>query len=852
MTGNIPDHHLDLLEQRFRVLQERARSLPEPSRKELDPALQELSLAIEAVRAAREARFSPPDALPGSREAPDVPGPCETILHHIFNAIPDLLTISEGRFRTFIEGSPESVFLTDIQETILAASRVAAQRLGKNLQEVIGASAFDLFPPEVASRRRDSFEKAIATRRPVRFEDARGNYQFDNHINPILDAEGKVSMLSILAVDITDRKLAKRSLEESEERFRILFDYAPDAYILADAQGEIIDCNKATEKLAGYDREELIGNNFACLPWLDFRQQVKLADLLTQAARGEVLGPVDFTLTRKDGGEVIAEGMNLPLSIQGQNLVLTIVRDITARQQAETELRESEQRFRLMAETIQDVFWLATLDIGKIVYVSPAYELVWGRTYGELYQSPLSFMETIHPEDRKRVRAEILEGRKQGTPWSHEYRIIRPDGGVRWIRDRGFPVRDDRGRLLMFTGVASDITERKALEEQLLQAQKMEAVGRLAGGVAHDFNNLLMAIMGYGELMKGKVLAGDPLHGYLQDILKATDRAVALTQQLLTFSRRQILKPQLVDLNRVVLDLKKMLERLIGEDLDLEIVTAPELGPVKVDPGQLSQIIMNLVVNARDAMPRGGRLSIETVNIDIKASRHTGFGPAPPGPYVRLTVRDTGVGMDEATRAHIFEPFFTTKEPGRGTGLGLSIVYGIVKQSGGYIDVKSAPGEGSSFMIYLPRLKGVMEPPREEIPVGKGFQGEGTILLVEDEDVLRTLLGKFLRLHGYTVLEAHHGGEALLICERHQGPLHLMVTDVVMPHMGGRELADRVTPLFPDMKVLYMSGYTEDAMVHCGVADLKVPFLQKPFKPIELARKIRAILHPPVSRSRVW
>jgi nitrogen-specific signal transduction histidine kinase/CheY-like chemotaxis protein len=389
-----------------------------------------------------------------------------------------------------------------------------------------------------------------------------------------------------------------------------------------------------------------------------------------------------------------------------------------------------------------------------------------------------------------------------------------------------------------------DITERKGLEEQLLQAQKMEAVGRLAGGVAHDFNNLLMAIMGYSELMRSKVRKGDPLYDYLENILKAGERASALTQQLLTFSRRQIIRPQVIDIKQVILDLEPMLRRLLGEDIELEIINDPMPVAVKGDPGHLSQIIMNLVVNARDAMPKGGRLTLKTAPVDFPMGCHTRFRLAPPGAYVVLEVRDTGVGMDEATQAHIFEPFFTTKEPGKGTGLGLSTVYGIVKQSGGYLDLNSELGKGSAFTIYLPRLEGIVKPPKVKIPITESLRGEETILLVEDEDVLRALLAKFLRLYGYAVLEARHGGEALLICERHQGPIHLMVTDVVMPQMSGRELADRLTPLRPEMHVLYMSGYADDAMVHHGVADLSIPFLQKPFKPIALARQVHDVLHP--------
>jgi two-component system cell cycle sensor histidine kinase/response regulator CckA len=1130
---------------------------------------------------------------------------------------------SEAALRTLIEANPESLFLLDTRGVILAASHVAAQRLEKSLEEIIGTDLHDMLPPEVRKRRFEIMQGVVTTGQPARFVDVRGDFSFDSSITPIFDRD-QVVQVAILGVDITlgklaeqalresearfraifdtardaifikdrsfrytqvnpvmerhfgrsaaeiigktdlelvgaeaterirkqdrrvlkgevvkgvhtvevqglpitfhyikaplqddageivgicgiardinDLKQAETALEESEERFRMLFDHVPDAYILADMQGEIIDCNQATEELAGYGRDELVGNNFACLPWLDFRQQVRLADLLAQTARGEVMGPVDFTLTRKDGGEVIAEGMSLPLYIQGQNLVLTIVRDITARKQAEAALRqseeryralfeaspdaitvmdmemnfvmgnrrgleiwgqggldqatykkaieyivpedrplvmaamqelmttgrtqtfettmlksdgsrfpslnsaalirdaagrpqnifgiardisalkkaeaglreseelfrslvehitlgitmissdyritmtnpaqgnlfhkhprefigkecfrefekrqticphcpgavamatgqkaeiestgvrddgssmvarihafpsfgpdgdingfievveditqskrvevalrESEKRFRLMAETIQDVFWIAGRRISQTVYVSPGFEYIWGRSSETLYRNPKLFLETVHPKDRERVKAEIITARERGIPWDHEYRIIRPDGTECWILNRGFPVRDDQGNVTLFTGVATDITEHKALEGQLLQGQKMEAVGRLAGGVAHDFNNLLMAITGYGELMRAKVQRDDPLYGHLENILQAADRAAALTQQLLTFSRQKVIQPQVIDLNEVVLDLEPMLRRLIGEDLHLEVVTDREPGVVKADPGQMGQIVMNLVVNARDAMPHGGRLTLKTALLEFKDKRHTRFGLAPPGAYVMLVVQDTGVGMNEATQTHVFEPFFTTKEQGRGTGLGLSTVYGIVKQSGGYLNLESSPGAGSTFTIYLPRLEATVAPPKAKIPITASFQGEETVLLVEDEDMLRGLLAKFLRVYGYTVLESRHGGEALLTCERHPEPIHLMVTDLVMPQMSGRELADRLTPLRPEMKVLYMSGYTEDALSQHGVGDLSVTFLQKPFRPIELARRVYAILHPPVS-----
>ena len=431
---------------------------------------------------------------------------------------------------------------------------------------------------------------------------------------------------------------------------------------------------------------------------------------------------------------------------------IEVVEDITQSKQVEEALRESEQRFRLMAETIQDVFWIATPTLERVLYASPAYEQVWGWSCQDLYQHPQRFMESIHPEDRDRALATIVTAREPGSPSDHEYRIIKPDGAVRWIHDRGYPVRDDQGRLILYTGVATDITERKALEQQLLQAQKMEAVGRLAGGVAHDFNNLLMAIMGYGELMRSKVLKDDPLYSHVENILKAGDRAAALTQQLLTFSRQEDRQPPG----------DRSQPGGFGSGTDAAAAHRrrprpgsrhrPETGGCEGGPGQMGQIIMNLVVNARDAMPQGGRLTLKTAAVDFTVGCHTRFGLAPPGPYVRLEVQDTGIGMDAVTQTHVFEPFFTTKEPGKGTGLGLSTVYGIVKQSGGYLDLVSEPGGGSTFTIYLPRLEAMVEPPKAKIPLTASFRGQETVLLVEDEDMLRGLLAKFLRLYGYTVL----------------------------------------------------------------------------------------------------
>jgi len=380
-------------------------------------------------------------------------------------------------------------------------------------------------------------------------------------------------------------------------------------------------------------------------------------------------------------------------------------------------------------------------------------------------------------------------------------------------------------------------------EEQLRQWQRVEAIGRLAGGVAHDFNNLLMPILGCSELLLRDFDPKDPRREEVEEIRRAAQRATSLTHQLLAFGRRQVLQPQVLGLNEIVENMNRMLRRLIGEDIQLMILLSPGLWPVKVDPGQMEQVVMNLVVNARDAMPAGGRLTIETANVNLDAAYASRHISVKPGDYVMLAVTDTGCGMDAQTQSHLFEPFFTTKEKGKGTGLGLSTVYGIIKQSGGNIWAYSEVGKGSSFKVYLPRVgekMGVAYPQKPVPPSLRG--GSETILLVEDEDAVRIMISRILRSKGYEVLEARHGQEAIQICGHHLGPVHLMVTDVVMPQMSGRELANQLAPQRPEMKLLYMSGYPDNAIVQHGVLDPGTAFLQKPFTLDALEGKVREIL----------
>ncbi len=515
-------------------------------------------------------------------------------------------------------------------------------------------------------------------------------------------------------------------------------------------------------------------------------------------------------------------------------------RDIAARETVERALRESEQRFRQLAENIEDVFWLTDPEKTQFYYVSPAYEKIWGRSCASLYAAPKDFLETVHPEDRARFVQSLPQQAVGG--WDESYRIIRPDGTVCWIRGRAYPVRDEAGRVYRVAGVSRDVTEYRRLAEQFRHAQKMEAVGLLAGGVAHDFNNLLSVILSYTTLVLEDLKPGDPIRDDIEEVRKAGERATELTRQLLAFSRQQVLQPRVLDLGVVVRDMERMLRRLLGEDVSLTLLTARGGKKVHADPSQVEQIVMNLVVNARDAMPKGGSLTIETSDVEIDEAYAALHPDVKPGPHVMLAVTDTGEGMDASIQERIFEPFFTTKEQGKGTGLGLSMVFGIVKQSQGHIYVYSEPGVGTTFKVYLPVTSLTAEAEQPALPQNASLRGKETILLVEDDEQVRGMTCTVLRRAGYHVLEAQNGGEAFLISEQFAGEIHVLLTDVVMPRMSGRQLAERLTPRRPRMKVLYVSGYTENSVIHHGVLDSALAFLQKPIIPDTLLRKLREVL----------
>lgn len=527
--------------------------------------------------------------------------------------------------------------------------------------------------------------------------------------------------------------------------------------------------------------------------------------------------------------------------------------EVGERKQAETELAKQRSFLRQVID-LNPNFIFAKDREGRFTLVNQATAEVYGTSVQELIGKSDADLNR-NPEEVANFRRDDLEVMELLVEkFIPEEMITDSRGQRRWLQTVKRPILLEDGTANQILGIATDITARKHAEEalhrseeQLRQAQKMEAVGMLAGGVAHDFNNLLTAITGHSELALKRLSPNDPVYRRIEQIKKAGDRAAALTRQLLAFSRKQILQPKVLDLNHIVVEMNKMLQRLIGEDIDLLMGLNADLGKVKADPSQIEQVLLNLCVNARDAMPKGGKLTIETSNVRFGEEFAGSHLAVPPGQYVMLAVSDTGCGMNAETQARIFEPFFTTKEVGKGTGLGLATVYGIVKQSGGSIWVYSEVSHGTTFKVYLPCVAGSLEAATGGLANPELFRGSETVLLVEDEEVVRDMVRDMLQDSGYYVIEAKDGHEALSLSRQHRGEIHLMLTDVVMPLMSGRELAEQLTLQRPDLSVLYMSGYTDDAIVHHGVLMEGTAFIGKPFSPDTLARKVREIIDAQVA-----
>jgi two-component system, cell cycle sensor histidine kinase and response regulator CckA len=634
-----------------------------------------------------------------------------------------------------------------------------------------------------------------------------------------------------------EKTRAEAALRDSERRFRVLVENSADGCALVTRDGTYTYSSPASNGVLGFTPRELVGRNvFELIHSTDLKGAREMFTQLLQEP-GRVLAG-HFRFHHKNGSWrwVQVVGKNL-LADPSVGAVVINFRDVTESKRADDELAASEERFRKAFNASPEPMTISHWPEGRYVDCNESFlritgyrrEEVIGRTDTEVRFWPttedrarcMQFLE----EHGRAIDLEVLFGVKSGEKRTGLFSA---------------EVIEIRGEQCVLA-VMKDVTERRSLEEQLRLSQKMEAVGQLAGGVAHDFNNLLTVILGYSNLLLKDLGPEDPRRAPLEGIKHAADRGAALTQQLLVFSRRQVLAPRLLDLNAVVADMDKMLRRLIGEHIEFSTILAPELGLVKADPGQIEQVIMNLVVNARDAMPTGGKLTIETAAVELGEAYARRHNVGTPGSYIMLAVSDAGHGMDENTRARVFEPFFTTKEKGKGTGLGLAVVYGIVKQSGGGVWVYSEPGLGTTFKVYLPKADAVSEKP-EALAANRMSRGTETILLVENEAAVRSLLRDFLESNGYVVLEASRAVEALEASEQYGGPIQLLLTDVVMPDISGRKLADHLKTSRPEAKVLYVSGYTDTAILQHGLLEPGVALLQKPFTPEALSRKVREVL----------
>ncbi len=876
------------------------------------------------------------------------------------------LRVSEQRYRNLFEQNPQPMWVYDLETLrFLEVNDAAVRRYGYSRDEFLAMTLADIRPAGDVSRLRENVSHHLEDLQQA------DNWRHRLKSGRVIDVDivshsftyhGRQARI-VVAHDIT----ARRRAEQARRLLASIVEDSDDAILGTNFDRTIVGWNAGAEKLYGYTRAEALGQPISIIVPDDRLHEV--ADLLGRLAAGEHIKSYETIRQRKDGTRVPVSLTLSPIRGERGEIVgaATIARDITERERAEQALRDSEERLRRIAETVTEAFWIADVERDTIVYISPGYERIWGRTCASLYEEPRSFLDAVHPDDRQSVLDE-LDTEKQGLPFDNEYRILRPDGKIRWIWDRGFPVPNPGGRVVEYIGVAQDITdrvrakralldaeertrfalqasgagiweadlrtgttywsetceamhglapgtfgktlqaffdlvhpedrggvqqaiedatrerreaaleyrttwpngsvhriastgrfscdeggaptrgagvvvdvtERRSLEDQLRQAQKMEAVGQLAGGIAHDFNNMLTAILGNAEFVLDELPDHHASRVGVEEIMKAAHRSSALTHQLLAFSRKQILAPRVLRVGDVVSEVTPMLRRLLGETIDLRSVLS-DGGAVRADAGQLQQVLVNLAVNARDAMPDGGRLTIETRDVTLDDEYARQHPTVHPGPHVMMAVSDTGHGMNQAVRQRIFDPFFTTKPLGQGTGLGLATVYGIVKQSGGHVWVYSEVGHGTTFKVYLPRTQDAVGEAAATRADGI-MEGTETILLVEDEDVVRDLVFKLLTRHGYRVHALADPQHAIRFGSAHPGTIDLILTDVVLPTMSGRAMAAALQESHPESRILYTSGYTDSAIVHHGVLDPGMQFIPKPFTADTLLRTVRSAL----------
>jgi PAS domain S-box-containing protein len=760
---------------------------------------------------------------------------------------------NSGRFlRAVIDLVPHFIFAKDRESRYLLVNRACAEACGATPDQMIGRSTREFAADPMQAEQFMQADRQVLDSGTAQFiaeEDFRlpsGQTQIHQTVKvPFVNSSTGQAALIGVAVDVTDQKRAQHALAEGEDRLRTIVELAPDGILVFSEPGQILAVNKAACNQLGYTRDQLLQLSVFDIVSPQFAERV--ADRLQE---GFPAGTYESLHVRADGVEIPVELSVTKIMLHGQPAFLGLARDITRRKQAEQAVRESEAELAAAQRIarIGSCQW----DIRKNqARWSEETCRIFGFDRGQLEKPLDSFLDRVHPADRQRVQQALADALNGTTDYDIEYRIVLPDGSERVIQAQAEVLLDKDGKPVTLRGTVHDVTERKRAEEekaelrnQLLLSQKMETVGRLAGGVAHDFNNLLTVISGYSELLLDKLKEGDPLREQAAEIHRAGAQGAALTRQLLAFSRAQVLEMKPLNLNRLINESQVMLEQLLGEDIQMETLLDPALGLVMADPVQLHQVLLNLAANSHDAMPHGGRFIIKTTNLDTREAGAATILGSKPGPFILLQVSDTGTGIAKEIQERIFDPFFTTKEHGKGTGLGLATVYGIVRQSGCAISVHSEPGQGAAFQIYLPQaeIQAIDAPGETKSP--ELLHGTETVLVVEDRLEVRRLAVDALQASGYQILEAADGKKALQVVERHGGAIHLLLTDVIMPHMTGKELAERLKGLCPEIKVLYMSGYAADVISSRGLLSSSEQYIAKPFSLESLLVKVREVLGP--------
>ncbi len=772
----------------------------------------------------------------------------------------DSLRRSEKLLDSFFRASSAGMLLLDEKLRYVRVNETLADINGVPVEKHIGRTVSEVLPklaPVIVPLMRQVLDEKRVVTRAISGEVPRSPGTYRHWIASYFPVFTNPISVGGIVVDITDQKQTEEALRQSERRFQetnshlnALITAVPDLVLILDEDGRYIDVWASHEILLYADPSKMLGRTMhEVMP-------PEYADLFLGVVRETIRTEKSQTLEYRlpvAAGERFFEGRTALLKSRDgeKKKVMWISRDITARHMAEQALKQSQanlaeaQRMTHLGSWELDLTDTNNINANSLRWSDEVFR-IFGHEPGTVTVSNETFFQAVHPDDRGPIQEAVAEAVAGGTSYSIDHRIILPDGSERWVHEQSQIVRDPAtGRPLKMLGTIQDITERKELEDRLRQSQRMESIGRLAGGVAHDMNNTLTVIQGFGEMLLRGLPENDPNRQYAQQVMESSQHAAAVTKQLLAFSRRQVLRPEVLNLNHVISHMERMLQKLIGEDVLLTLRLGNGLWSVRVDPTEMQQVIMNLAVNARDAMPRGGAIAIETENVEFKDL----FNPdvsLPAGQYVTLTVTDTGTGMDETTRAHIFEPFFTTKGKDKGTGLGLSMVYGTVKQSGGDIRVRTAPGKGSSFRIYLPRHAAAPVAGPAPAPENPVRGGQETILLVEDEDAVRQVSAAMLGRLGYTVLPAKNREEAMDVLKAGDRRADLLITDLVLPRTDGKKVAAEARTAVPGLKVLFMSGYPHHVLGEHLTLEPGVHFLQKPFTIDKLAAAVRrAIEEPP-------